>query len=85
MFRLINIELTENTPPEKEGYEHGYAIIKQLIKICFDGNKHDPAPPVDISSIDTTDNTVTKQDDIVNIKMHDTLGHNRMARTYLYL
>ena len=59
MSWLINLELTEPNPAEKEGYEYGYAMFEHLPDVYVNSRKHEPVPCVGISNVDATNNTVT--------------------------
>ena len=42
LSRLINFEFTESNPPEKEGYEYGYALFEHMPDIHFNSGKQKP-------------------------------------------
>ena len=65
LSRLIILELTESNPPEKGDYENGYTMFKQLSDIHAD-SKNSPVPPINISSINNTNDNVLQNKDIEN-------------------
>ena len=58
---LVNLELTEMNPPEKEGYEYRYAMFEQLPYIYVDSSKHKPVLAINVSNIDATRDPVMKK------------------------
>ena len=66
LSRLINLELTESNAPEKEGYEYGYAMFEQLLDDHVDSIKHEPVPPINISSISAKSDKIVQKDNNVN-------------------
>ena len=48
---LIDLELADLNLPEKEGYEYGYIIFKQVPDIYVDSCKHKPVPHVNVPNV----------------------------------
>ena len=68
LYILITVELNEPNPPEKDVYEHGYAMFEQVLNIHVDSSKHNPVPPVGISNINATNDNIVQNKDIQDIK-----------------
>ena len=66
----IQLELTETNPPEKDGYEYGYAIIEPLPDIHKYSSKHTHISPIDISNINTTNGSNVQNENVDNNEIH---------------
>ena len=53
LSKLTNHQIIEPNPPEKEGYEYGYAMYEPLPDVHVNSSKHTPIPPAGISYINT--------------------------------
>ena len=57
LLRFFNLDLTKPSPPEKGGFEYGYAMFEPMPDIYVDISKHTPIPPVGISNINVTNDS----------------------------
>ena len=74
LSRLTDLELTEASPPEKEGNDYGYALFKPLPEIHFDSGKHSTLPPITITIINTINNNKLQKESVENTEIYLSLS-----------
>ena len=76
--RLFDLELTELNPPEKDSYECGCAMPKQLPDVYVDSSKHEPALPVDESSLYATNENVKRKESKRDTEIHLSFSNEKL-------
>ena len=77
LSRLIDHQLTEPKPPEKEGHEYGYVLLEWLPDIHVGSSKHTPLPPVIITNINGTNDS--NAENVENIEIHFSLNSEKLT------